>query len=30
MAAYNAGFRSDLSGVAVPRGTAPDIGAYER
>ena len=30
MVAYNAGFRTDLSGVAVPRGAAPDIGAYER
>lgn len=30
MAAWNLGFRSDLAGSAVPRGTAPDIGAYER
>jgi hypothetical protein len=30
MAAWNLGFRIDLSGVAVPRGGAPDIGAYER
>jgi hypothetical protein len=30
MVAYNLGFRQDLANVAVPRGAAPDIGAYER
>jgi hypothetical protein len=30
MVAYNLGFRSDLTGLAVPRAAAPDIGAYER
>jgi len=30
MAAWNLGFRTDLSGMTVPRGGAPDIGAYER
>jgi hypothetical protein len=29
LVAYNLGFRTDLAGVAVPRGAAPDIGAYE-
>jgi hypothetical protein len=30
MVAYNMGFRTDLQGNAVPRGAAPDVGAYER
>ena len=30
MAAWNLGFRTDLGGLSVPRGAAPDIGAYER
>ena len=30
MVAYNMGFRTDLQRNAVPRGAAPDAGAYER
>jgi hypothetical protein len=30
MIPYNAGYRTDYAGVAVPHGGAPDIGAFER